>query len=207
MDESKAHLMLRLRKLGVSNPKILNCIEAIDRSLFISKVFSDRSLEDIALPIECGQTISQPSLVAFMTQQLEIPQRSKVLEIGTGSGYQTSILIYMKSRVYTLERIFDLHRMAKTTLSKLKMHPEKIKWSDGYLGLSENAPFDKILVTAGCPNIPTELLNQLSINGKMIIPVGLEDQEMFLIKKVGNNDYSKKTLGKFNFVPMLKDKI
>ena len=131
----------------------------------------------------------------------------KVLEIGTGSGYQTSILIYMKSRVYTLERIFDLHRMAKTTLSKLKMHPEKIKWSDGYLGLSENAPFDKILVTAGCPNIPTELLNQLSINGKMIIPVGLDDQEMCLVKKVGNNDYSKKTLGKFNFVPMLKDKI
>ena len=207
MNESKAYLMLRLRKLGVSNPKILNCIEATDRSLFISKVFSDRSLEDIALPIECGQTISQPSLVAFMTQQLEIPQRSKVLEIGTGSGYQTSILIYMKSRVYTLERIFDLHRMAKTTLSKLKMHPEKIKWSDGYLGLSENAPFDKILVTAGCPNIPNELLNQLSINGKMIIPVGLDDQEMCLVKKVGNNDYSKKTLGKFNFVPMLKDKI
>ena len=87
------------------------------------------------------------------------------------------------------------------------MHPEKIKWSDGYLGLSENAPFDKILVTAGCPTIPTELLNQLSINGKMIIPVGLDDQEMCLVKKVGNNDYSKKTLGKFNFVPMLKDKI
>ena len=86
----------------------------------------------------------------------------------------------MKSRVYTLERIFDLHRMAKTTLSKLKMHPEKIKWSDGYLGLSENAPFDKILVTAGCPNIPTQLLNQLSINGKMIIPVGLDNQEMCL---------------------------
>ena len=108
MNESKAHLMLRLRKLGVSNPKILNCIEVTDRSLFISKVFSDRSLEDIALPIECGQTISQPSLVAFMTQQLEIPQRSKVLEIGTGSGYQTAILARLASRVYSIERYKEL---------------------------------------------------------------------------------------------------
>ena len=173
----------------------------------MDKDFQDYAYDDKAFPISNNQTISQPYTVAFQTQSLDINPGDKVLEIGTGSGYQTSILIYMKSRVYTLERIFDLHRMAKTTLSKLKMHPEKIKWSDGYLGLSENAPFDKILVTAGCPNIPTELLNQLSINGKMIIPVGLDDQEMFLVKKVGNNDYSKKTLGKFNFVPMLKDKI
>ena len=104
MNESKALLMLRLRQLGVSNPKILNCIEATDRSLFISKVFSDRSLEDIALPIECGQTISQPSLVAFMTQQLEIPQRSKVLEIGTGSGYQAAVLSLLDADVFTIER-------------------------------------------------------------------------------------------------------
>ena len=120
---SKAHLMLRLRQLGVSNPKILNCIEATDRRSFISKVFSDRSLEDIALPIECGQTISQPSLVAFMTQQLEIPQRSKVLEIGTGSGYQTAILAKLASRVYSIERYKELVDLAsRHDLKNLKIY-------------------------------------------------------------------------------------
>ena len=104
MDESKALLILKLRQIGVSNPEILDCIESIDRSHFVSKSFLDRFMEDIALPIDCGQTLSQPSLVGFMTQQLEIPRRSKVLEIGTGSGYQTAILAKLSSRVYSIER-------------------------------------------------------------------------------------------------------
>ena len=203
----RKRLVEKLASKGIKDKRVLEAIINIPRHFFMDNDFQDYAYDDKAFPISNNQTISQPYTVAFQTQSLDINPGDKVLEIGTGSGYQTSILIYMKSRVYTLERIFDLHRMAKTTLSKLKMRPEKIKWSDGYLGLSENAPFDKILVTAGCPNIPTELLNQLSINGKMIIPVGLDDQEMCLVKKVGNNDYSKKTPGKFNFVPMLKDKI
>ena len=203
----RKRLVEKLVSKGIIDKRVLEAILNIPRHFFMDKDFEDYAYDDKAFPISNNQTISQPYTVAFQTQSLNINPGDKVLEIGTGSGYQTSILIYMKSRVYTLERIFDLHRIAKTTLSKLKMHPERIKWSDGYLGLSENAPFDKILVTAGCPNIPTELLNQLSINGKMIIPVGLDNQEMFLVKKVSNNDYTKKTLGKFNFVPMLKDKI
>ncbi len=203
----RRRLVEKLISKGIIDKRVLEAIINIPRHFFMAKDFQDFAYDDKAFPISNNQTISQPYTVAFQTQSLNIIPGDKVLEIGTGSGYQTSILIYMKSKVYTLERIFDLHRKAKTTLSKLNMNPVKIKWSDGYLGLNENAPFNKILVTAGCPNIPSELLNQLCINGKMIIPVGLQEQEMFLVKKVSNNNYSKKSLGKFNFVPMLKDKI
>ena len=203
----RKRLVEKLISKGISDKQVLDGILNIPRHFFMDKDFQDYAYDDKAFPISNNQTISQPYTVAFQTQSLNIIPNDKVLEIGTGSGYQTSILIYMKSKVYTLERIFDLHRKAKKTLSKLNMHPEKIKWSDGYLGLSENAPFDKILVTAGCPDIPQVLVNQLSISGKMIIPVGSNNQEMFLVEKVSDNDYTKKNLGKFNFVPMLKDKI
>ena len=204
---NRKRLVEKLLSKGIRDKRVLEAILNVPRHYFMHKDFHDYAYDDKAFPISNNQTISQPYTVAFQTQSLNIIPGDKVLEIGTGSGYQTSILIYMKSRVYTLERIFELHRKAKTTLSKLNIHPDKIKWSDGYLGLSENAPFDKILVTAGCPEIPYELLNQLNIDGKMIIPVGLEDQEMYLVKKVSDNDYTKKILGKFNFVPMLKDKL
>ena len=203
----RKRLVEKLVSKGIKDKGVLEAIINIPRHFFMDKDFQDYAYDDKAFPITNNQTISQPYTVAFQTQSLNIIPNDKVLEIGTGSGYQTSILIYMKSKVYTVERIFDLHRKAKKTLSKLNMYPEEIKWSDGYLGLNENAPFDKILVTAGCPDIPSELLKQLSINGKMIIPVGLKEPEMFLVKKEGDNNYSKKNLGKFNFVPMLKNKI
>ena len=133
MQESKAFLILKLRQFGISDKDILACIETIDRSDFVSESFLDRCLEDIPLPIDCGQTISQPSLVAFMTQQLEIPQRSKVLEIGTGSGYQTAILAKLSSRVYSIERYKTLADMAKKRLEKLNISNVTILLNDGFL--------------------------------------------------------------------------
>ena len=184
MNESKALLILKLRQNGVSNPKILKSIETIDRSSFVSKSFLNRSLEDIPLPIECGQTISQPSLVAFMTQQLEIPNRSKVLEIGTGSGYQTAILSRLSSRVYSIERYKKLVDIAKIRLASLNISNVIILLQDGFYGYSPQAPFDRIILTAAVEEIPNLLINQLKVGGIMIIPVGLSNQKQSLLKVV-----------------------
>ena len=184
MNESKALLMLKLRQNGVSDPKILNSIEAIDRSSFISKSFQNRSLEDIPLPIECGQTISQPSLVAFMIQQLEIPYRGKVLEIGTGSGYQTAILSRLSSRVYSIERYKKLVDIAKIRLANLNISNVIILLMDGFFGYSLQAPFDRIILTAAVEEIPNLLINQLKVGGIMIMPVGLSNQKQSLLKVV-----------------------
>ena len=184
MNESKALLMLKLRQNGVSNPEVLKSIETIDRSSFISKSFLNRSLEDIPLPIECGQTISQPSLVAFMIQQLEIPYRSKVLEIGTGSGYQTAILSRLSSRVYSIERYKKLVDMAKIRLANLNISNVIILLMDGFFGYSLQAPFDRIILTAAVEEIPNLLISQLKVGGIMIIPVGLSNQKQSLLKVV-----------------------
>ena len=184
MNESKALLMLKLRQNGVSNPEILKSIETLDRSSFVSKSFSNRSLEDIALPIECGQTISQPSLVAFMTQQLEIPYRGKVLEIGTGSGYQTAILSRLSSRVYSIERYKKLVDIAKARLADLNISNVIILLQDGFLGYSPQAPFDRIILTAAVEEIPSLVISQLKVGGIMIVPVGLSNQKQSLLKVV-----------------------
>ena len=184
MNETKALLILKLRQNGVSNPEILKSIETIDRSSFVSKSFLNRSLEDIPLPIECGQTISQPSLVAFMIQQLEIPYRSKVLEIGTGSGYQTAILSRLSSRVYSIERCKKLVDIAKIRLANLNISNVIILLQDGFFGYSPQAPFDRIILTAAVEEIPNLLINQLKVGGIMIIPVGLSNQKQSLLKVV-----------------------
>ena len=184
MEESKALLILKLRQIGVSSPEILDCIESIDRSHFVSKSFLDRCMEDIALPIECGQTVSQPSLVGFMTQQLEIPNRSKVLEIGTGSGYQTAILSRLSSRVYSIERYKKLVDMAKLRLAKLNISNVIILLMDGFFGYSLQAPFDRIILTAAVEEIPNLLISQLKVGGIMIIPVGLSNQKQSLLKVI-----------------------
>ncbi len=184
MDETKALLMLKLRQIGVSNPEILDCIESIDRSQFVSKSFLDRYLEDLALPIDCGQTISQPSLVAFMTQQLDIPKRSKVLEIGTGSGYQTAILARLSSRVYSIERYKTLIDKAKRRLENLNITNVIILLQDGFFGYSPQAPFDRIIITAAVEEIPSLVVRQLKIGGIMIVPVGLPSQKQSLLKVV-----------------------
>ena len=184
MNESMAILMLKLRQNGVSNPEILKSIETIDRSCFVSKSFLNRSLEDIALPIECGQTISQPSLVAFMTQQLEIPYRSKVLEIGTGSGYQTAVLAKLSSRVYSIERYKKLVDIAKIRLANLNISNVIILLQDGFFGYSPQAPFDRIILTAAVEEIPILVLNQLKVGGIMVVPVGMSNQKQSLLKVV-----------------------
>ena len=184
MNESKALLILKLRKIGVSNPEILDCIESIDRSRFVSESFLSRCLEDIALPIDCGQTISQPSLVAFMTQHLEIPQRSKVLEIGTGSGYQTAILSRLASRVYSIERHKKLVDIAKNRLDNLNISNVIILLQDGFFGYAPQAPFDRIIVTAAVEEIPRLVVSQLKVGGIMVVPIGLPNQKQSLLKVV-----------------------
>jgi protein-L-isoaspartate(D-aspartate) O-methyltransferase len=186
MQESKAILMLKLRQIGISSKEILGCIESLDRSDFVSKSFLDRCLEDIALPIDCGQTISQPSLVALMTQQLEIPQRSKVLEIGTGSGYQTAILARLSSRVYSIERYKTLSDMAKKRLERLNISNVTILLQDGFFGYAPQAPFDRIILTAAVEEIPTLIISQLKVGGIMIVPVGLPNQKQTLLKVIKN---------------------
>ena len=186
MQESKAFLILKLRQFGISNKEILACIETLDRSDFVSENFLDRCLEDIPLPIDCGQTISQPSLVAFMTQQLEIPQRSKVLEIGTGSGYQTAILAKLSSRVYSIERYKTLADMAKKRLEKLNISNVTILLNDGFFGYAPQAPFDRIILTAAVEEIPSLVISQLKVGGIMIVPVGLPNQTQSLLKVVKN---------------------
>ena len=186
MQESKAFLILKLRQFGISDKDILACIETIDRSDFVSESFLDRCLEDIPLPIDCGQTISQPSLVAFMTQQLEIPQRSKVLEIGTGSGYQTAILAKLSSRVYSIERYKTLADTAKKRLEKLNISNVTILLNDGFFGYAPQAPFDRIILTAAVEEIPSLVISQLKIGGIMIVPVGLPNQKQSLLKVIKN---------------------
>ena len=186
MQEAKAVLMLKLRRIGISSKEILACIESLDRSDFVPKSFLDRCLEDIALPIDCGQTISQPSLVALMTQQLEIPQRSKVLEIGTGSGYQTAILARLSSRVYSIERYKTLADMAKKRLEKLNISNVTILLQDGFYGYAPQAPFDRIILTAAVEEIPSLIISQLKVGGIMIVPVGLPNQKQSLLKVIKN---------------------
>ena len=200
-------LVEELISKGITSKRVLNAIYNIPRHFFIENDFQDFAYEDKAFPISASQTISQPYTVAFQTEKLGINEGEKILEIGTGSGYQTAILIYLKTEVYSVERIFELKRKAKTTLSKLKLKPKKIIWADGYLGFEEKAPFDKILVTAASKEIPQKLLKQLKINGKMIIPIGDLNQKMILIKKTDANNFEKTDLGSFKFVPMLNKTI
>ena len=204
---NRKKLVEELFSKGIRDKNVLNAIFNIPRHFFMESDFEDFAYVDKAFPISKKQTISQPYTVAFQTEQLDIKEGDKILEIGTGSGYQTAILIYLKTDVYSLERIFELTRKSKKILSKLKLKAKEIIWSDGYLGFKEHAPFDKIIVTAGSKEIPEDLLKQLKVNGKMIIPVGDIEQNMILIERKGENNFNKTSLGSFKFVPMLKNKI
>jgi len=204
---NRKKLVEELFSKGIRDKNVLNAIFNIPRHFFMESDFEDFAYLDKAFPISKKQTISQPYTVAFQTEKLDIKKGDKILEIGTGSGYQTAILIYLKTDVYSVERIFELTRKSKKILSKLKLKAKEIIWSDGYLGFKEHAPFDKIIVTAGSKEIPEDLLKQLKLNGKMIIPVGDIEQNMILIERKGENNFNKTSLGSFKFVPMLKNKI
>ena len=182
INEQKARLFLKVRKSGSSDPRILNAMEQISREKFISNTFIERSFEDIPLPIACNQTVSQPSLVALMLDQLQIPKRCKVLEIGTGSGFQSAILSKLASRVYSLERHNALVVSAKERLSTLGVSNVTIVLGDGFLGYKNQAPFDRIIVSAAVEEIPKILIEQLKIEGVMVLPVGLPNEEQILLK-------------------------
>jgi len=195
-----------LQKKGIVNPLIVDSIKNVPRHLFIDPGLAEQAYLDKALPIENNQTISQPFTVAFQTQLLDPKLGEKILEVGTGSGYQTAVLNYLKLNIFTIERNHNLFRTTSKLFSKLNIRPKKFVYGDGYNGLSDNSPFDGIIVTAGCPVIPKKLLSQLKIGGKMIIPVGKETQIMTKITRVGKTEFKKETFGNFKFVPMLEKK-
>jgi protein-L-isoaspartate(D-aspartate) O-methyltransferase len=194
-----------LKEKGIENQSVLKAIEAVPRHLFLNSSFIERAYEDIAFPIGAGQTISRPHTVAFQTELLELKKGEKVLEIGTGSGYQTSVLLEMGAKVYTVERQKALYDLTKTFLPTIGYNP-KFFYGDGYKGLPVFAPFDKIIITAGAPIIPDALLDQLAIGGIMVIPLGDTVQVMTLIKKIANKKFEKVEYGEFKFVPLLENK-
>ncbi len=204
----KFDLLLDLKKQGVSDINVLNVIENIDRSLFIDTNLKEKSNLNVALPIECGQTISQPLIVAHMTQILDINKRMRILEIGTGSGYQSYVLSKLSRFVYTIERHNTLLKKAKNLLKGLNINNVFFKHADGGLGWSEQAPFDRIIVTASAPEIPKKLLSQLSDDGIMVIPVG-EDNDSQILKKIikKGDSFIVKNIMNVRFVPLLEGKV
>lgn len=186
--------------------KVLFALNQVPRHLFLDAAFINYAYSDRAFKIGAGQTISQPSTVAFQTQLLDVNKGEKVLEIGTGSGYQTSVLCEMGAKVFSIERQKTLFNTAKVILQNMK-YKAKCFYGDGYKGLPTFAPFDKVLVTAGAPFIPQDLLQQLKVGGKMVIPVGEGDEQTMLsITKLEENKFVKKEHGRFAFVPLLQNK-
>ncbi len=197
-------LVKTLEEKGITDKNVLSAIANVPRHLFMDSGFVDFAYQDKAFPIAADQTISQPYTVAFQTELLQVKPNHEILEIGTGSGYQTAVLIEMEAKVYTIERQQELFKKTKLFLPKIGYNPKKIVFGDGYKGLPENAPFDGIIVTAGAPFVPNLLLAQLKVGGRLVIPVGDAIQIMTLFIRTSEKDFEKHELGKFRFVPMLK---
>ena len=204
--EDKMRFMFALRSHGVTDERVLTAMEKIDRADCVQEgVFSDRSYDDMPLPIACGQTISQPSVVGIMTQALDVGPRDKVLEIGTGSGYQAAILSQLARRVYTIERHKKLVKDTKDLFERLDLHNITVLHGDGSHGLPEQAPFDRIIVTAAAEDPPGPLLAQLRVGGIMVLPVGQSDAVQSLIKVTRTDDgYEYDELLAVRFVPLLE---
>ncbi len=199
-------LVKLLQEKGIVDKNVLKAISTIPRHLFLNSSFEDYAYQDKAFPIGAGQTISQPYTVAFQSQLLEIKKGDKILEIGTGSGYQTAVLYLMGAKVYSVERQNELFKQTSALLPKLGIRPKHLSFGDGYKGLPNHAPFDSIIVTAGAPTIPKPLMAQLKIGGKLIIPVGNENQIMIKLIRKNETQFEKHELGDFKFVPLLEDK-
>ena len=202
----RRHLVEQLRSKGITDEEVLSAIGSVPRHLFMDSGFESHAYQDKAFPIAAEQTISQPYTVAFQSQLLQLQKGQSVLEIGTGSGYQTAVLIFLGADVYSIERQHQLYRYSMRQLPKLGYRSKKLVFGDGYKGLPEFAPFDRILVTAGAKEVPKALLNQLVIGGRMVIPVGTETQEMILMVRTSAKEFEKQKHGTFRFVPMLTDK-
>ena len=212
MNDNYRHQGLRLklvellREKGINDQEVLAAISKIPRHLFIDKAFLEFAYQNKAFPIGSGQTISNPYTVAYQTSLLKIKPKDKILEVGTGSGYQTAILLELKAQVYSVERQKELYLKTKFFLPKLGYQP-MFFYGDGYKGLVNFAPFDKIIVTAGAPYVPDDLLKQLKEGGIMVIPVGDSNvQKMLLINKISKNNIEQKVLDDFSFVPLLRKK-
>lgn len=199
-------LAVLLKNKGIVDVNVLNAIRNIPRHLFIDSSFEAYAYQDKAFPIAAEQTISHPYTVAFQSQVLDIKPSEKVLEIGTGSGYQTAVLLELKAKVYSIERQHELFKRTSLFLPKIGYRPKRFIFGDGYVGLSSEAPFDKIIVTAGAPFVPKPLLSQLKIGGKLLIPVGDKNQIMTLFIRKSPKEFEKHELGNFKFVPMLGKK-
>jgi len=196
-----------LEKKGIQDEEVLKAIGKVPRHYFFAETFWNQAYRDIAFPIGEGQTISQPYTVAYQTQLLHIRKGDKVLEIGTGSGYQTCILMELGADVYTIERQEKLYERTKYVLPEKMGYKPHFFCGDGSVGIAKYAPYDKIIVTAGAPTVPDVLLKQLKIGGILVIPVGDEEtQKMVTVLKVGEHDYEKIALDTFRFVPLVGDK-
>lgn len=201
-------LVKQLTEKGITDKNVLEAIAKIPRHLFIDSSFENFAYQDKAFPIGADQTISQPYTVAFQTELLQVEKEHKILEIGTGSGYQTAVLCLLGAKVYSVERQNELFKKTKNLLSKLTINviPKLLSFGDGYKGLPDYAPFDSIIVTAGAPMIPQALMSQLKIGGRLVIPVGEHEQIMTLLIRKNETQFEKTEFGDFKFVPLLENK-
>ena len=202
----RKQLVATLIAKGIKTPAVLDAIDSIPRHLFMDSSFLDHAYQDKAFPIAASQTISQPYTVAFQSELLEVKSGDKILEIGTGSGYQTAVLCLLGAQVYSIERQLELFKKTNQFLPKIGYVAKRLIFGDGYKGLKEEAPFDSIIVTAGAPFVPKPLLSQLKIGGRLVIPVGDKDQIMTLYIRKGSKEFEKHELGNFKFVPLLENK-
>ncbi len=198
--------METLKKKGIADAGVLQAIGKIPRHLFMDSGFLGHAYVDKAFPIAADQTISQPYTVARQTELLQVKKGDKILEIGTGSGYQAAVLLEVGAKLYTIERQNELFKKTKLFLPKLGYKPKRMIFGDGYIGLEEEAPFDGIIVTAGAPYVPNPLLAQLKIGGKLVIPVGENVQTMTVFTRKSDTQFEKEEYGEFRFVPLLEDK-
>ena len=202
-------LILELKENGITDKDILTAIKKVPRELFVNEISNQWAYENKPLPVECGQTISQPYIVAYMIQCLKIKKADKILEIGTGTGYQTAIISHLCQKIYTIEIFNKLFQQAKTNINKLKIKNVIYKLGNGVNGWEEKILFDAIIVSAVSKKIPPKLLNNLKIHGNLIIPkkYPLENQKLILIKKIGKNSFDQKELFDVRFVPLLSNNV
>ena len=200
-------LVEELINKGIKDLSVLDAIANVPRHLFMDSGFIDHAYQDKAFPIGSGQTISQPFTVAFQTELLNVKKGDKILEIGTGSGYQAAVLCELGAKVFTIERIKELYRKTSVFLPSINYRPKKMIYGDGNIGYVEESPYDGIIVTAGASEIPEKLFTQLKIGGRLVVPIGAEVQKMVLYIKKAENEYEIKDFGDFQFVPLLKNKI
>jgi len=202
----RRQLIGQLKVAGIKDQSVLNAIETLPRHWFMETGLEAYAYIDKAYPIAAEQPISQPYTVAFQTELLTLNPGDKVLEIGTGSGYQTAVLLQYDITVYTIERQHELFKKTSLLFNKLKLRPKKVIFGDGYKGYPAAAPYDGIIVTAGAPTVPKPLLEQLSIGGRLVIPVGKKEQIMTRFIRKSEKEFDKETFGNFRFVPLLENK-